>query len=159
MEAKFKNIALALGLALAVGATTVAQSQTSRAVGQRQATMKTFQASMGAINAELKKPMPDVAAIQTAAKTFTDTANRLDGLFPAGSGPGPRTKAKAEIWSNPVGFSGAVSAFQLEVSKLNQAALSGNVEAIRAQVPKAAQGCGGCHKPFREAAPAAPAKT
>ena len=75
MNSTARNIGLALGLTLAVGAASVAYSQPSRAraIDSRVAAMKTIQASMGAINAELKKPMPETAAVQKAAKTLAQT--------------------------------------------------------------------------------------
>ena len=59
------------------------------------------------------------------------------------------SEAKAEIWTDAAGFSAASSAMQVQVSKLNQAALSGDIAAVKAQVRPTGGTCKGCHDKYR----------
>jgi cytochrome c556 len=103
------------------------------------------------LNDELKKSDPDKAVIAAATKTMVGLATALPGWFPRGSGvqARPMSEAKAEIWTDAAGFSAASSAMQVQVSKLNQAALSGDIAAVKAQVRPTGGTCKGCHDKYR----------
>ena len=103
------------------------------------------------LNDELKKSDPDKAIIAAATKTMVGLATALPGWFPRGSGvqARPMSEAKAEIWTDAAGFSAASSAMQVQVSKLNQAALSGDIAAVKAQVRPTGGTCKGCHDKYR----------
>ena len=79
-------------------------------------------------------------------------ATALPTWFPRGSGVEARAKseAKANIWTDAAGFSAAASASQVQVSKLNQAAISGNMDAVRAQIRATGGSCKGCHDKYRQ---------
>ena len=101
---------------------------------------------------ETKKSDPDKALVQKSTKTMTTLATALPTWFPRGSGVEARAKseAKANIWTDAAGFSAAASASQVQVSKLNQAAISGNMDAVRAQIRATGGSCKGCHDKYRQ---------
>ena len=100
---------------------------------------------------EIKKPSPDMAVVSTNTKTMAVLANGLPTWFPRGSGveARPKSQAKANVWTDAAGFSAKASAMQVQVSKLNQAALSGDINAVRAQVRPTGGACKGCHDVYR----------
>jgi len=103
------------------------------------------------INGELKGSSPSVETIQRHAAMLHERAQQLPGWFPQGSGPdsAPRTRAKQEIWSDPEGFARASQAFLTATRQLDEAARSGNVEAVRAAIPDLQSSCKGCHERYR----------
>ena len=124
----------------------------------RQDHMHDLGGAMKAIGDQLKSPTPDMAVIKAAAQKVADASAALPSWFPAGSGPdsGVKTHAKAEIWSDPTGFSAAASNFAAEAAKLNTAA-SGSADDVKAEVPSVGEACGACHMKYREKPPAPPA--
>lgn len=100
---------------------------------------------------ETKKSDPNKAVVAGAAKTMNTLATALPRWFPRGSGveARPKSEAKANIWTDAAGFSAAAAASQLQVSKLNQAAISGDMNAVRAQIRATGGSCKGCHDKYR----------
>lgn len=105
-----------------------------------------------AILDETKKDAPDKAVLAANAKTMNTLAAALPTWFPRGSGVEARAKseAKANIWTDAAGFSAKASALQVQVSKLNQAAISGDVGAFKAQIRPTGGACKGCHDVYRQ---------
>jgi len=101
---------------------------------------------------EMKKSDPDKALVQKSTKTMATLATGLPTWFPRGSGveARPKSEAKANIWTDGAGFTMAASASQVQISKLNQAALSGDMGAVRAQVRATGASCKGCHDKYRQ---------
>ena len=107
--------------------------------------------SMKAIGRELKGGSPSVATIQRHAAEIARFAPQVPSLFPPGTGPetGRRTRAKAEIWSDPQTFRQRAEQFEAAATRFNQAAQSGDLAAIRAAQPAVADACKNCHDRFR----------
>lgn len=61
-----------------------------------------------------------------------------------------RSKAKAEIWKDEAKFKQASEAMMAEVTKLNAAAKTGNLDQIKAAFGNAAGSCKACHDAFRD---------
>ncbi len=103
------------------------------------------------LNDELKKGSPSAAVISSSTKTMLSLANALPTWFPRGSGveARPMSQAKANIWTDAAGFTAAASNLQLQVSKLNQAAVSGDISAVKAQVRPTGGACKACHDKYR----------
>jgi len=59
------------------------------------------------------------------------------------------TKAKAEIWSDKAKFNDYAEKMQAEMSKLNAAAKTGNLDSIKAAVGAVGGSCKTCHDAFR----------
>ena len=104
------------------------------------------------LNDELKKPAPDKAVVQAATKTMAGLASTLPTWFPRGSGveARPMSEVKADVWTDAAGFSAAASNLQAQVTKLNQAAMAGDIDAVKAQVRPTGGACKGCHDKYRQ---------
>lgn len=106
--------------------------------------------SFKVIRDQIRTDKPDLAAIKTAAKVVNDAAATQEKWFPAGSGPeAGKTQAKAEIWSKPAEFKTAMSNFANAAPKLQTAANSGDVAAIKTAFGETGKACKGCHETFR----------
>ena len=60
------------------------------------------------------------------------------------------TKAEPKIWSERDKFNAAASKMQDEMAKLNVAAKSGNLDAIKAAVGETGKSCKACHDAYRK---------
>jgi cytochrome c556 len=106
--------------------------------------------AMKGISRELKSEAPAAAEIQQHSATIAGFAPQVPSWFPAGTGPeAGRTRAKAEIWSDPQGFAAAVQRFQQAAAQFDSAARSGDVAAIRAAMPALGSSCSNCHDKYR----------
>jgi cytochrome c556 len=107
--------------------------------------------SFKAINRELKGDAPDVARIQREAATLATLAEQIPSWFPAGSGPDvhAKSRAKAEIWSDPEGFRRAHGNYLQQIQAFRRVADSGDVAQIRAAAQPLGKSCGNCHDSYR----------
>ena len=107
--------------------------------------------AMKALGREMKGGSPDMATVRRHAEHITRFSQEAPSLFPRGTGPetGNRTRAKAEIWSDPDTFRQRARAFETEAARFNQAAQSGDLAAVRAAQPGLADACKNCHERFR----------
>lgn len=106
--------------------------------------------SFKVIRDQIKNDKPDLAAIKTAANVVSEAAATQEKWFPAGSGPeAGKTQAKAEIWSKPAEFKTAMKNFSDAAPKLQAAANSGDVGAIKTAFGDTGKACKGCHETFR----------
>lgn len=69
--------------------------------------------------------------------------------FIPGSDQG-KTKARAEIWSQPEAFRKANALMETEAAKLAELAKSGDQEALKAQLEKVRHACKSCHEDFKK---------
>jgi len=143
-------VAFGVGAAVAAGG-ALAQSAGAEAVKARQANFKQLGGAFKAINDQLKTDKPDLAVIKASARKMKDLAAQEATWFPAGSGPeaGVKTAAKPDIWSDAAGFAAGVKRLQAETTRLADAANSGSLDAVKAQVATTAKACGGCHDKYR----------
>jgi cytochrome c556 len=90
--------------------------------------------------------------VQLAAQRLQQTGHDQYGWFPAGSGPGPgvKTQAKPEIWTDPSGFHDAQARFQKEADLMVQAVGTGDQAGIQAQAKAVGDACGACHQKYRQ---------
>jgi cytochrome c556 len=154
-------IAALMALGFAAGAALAADPMPSatpatpagQALMARQAHFREQAAGFKAINDELKKDAPDKAVILANAAKIKGTAAALPTWFPKGSGPetGLKTAAKAEIWTDAEGFDTAAAQLQAETAKLEQLAMAGDLDAIKAQDRAVGAACGACHSKYRAA--------
>lgn len=153
-------IALGLGAAAAVTGGAFAHNEPmpkgpmsagAKAAHQRHANFEKLGAAFKAVNDELRKSNPNVATVQAQTKTMASLATALPSWFPRGSGveARPKSEAKANIWTDAAGFSAKASAAQVQVSRLNQAALKGDIDALKAQVRPTGAACKACHDVYR----------
>lgn len=102
---------------------------------------------------QLKESAPDLAKIQAASATINGFAPKVEGWFPAGSGPadGIKTDALQAIWEKPAEFKQAAAKFVEESGKFNALAQAGDLAAIGEGMKGLGGACKGCHDKFREA--------
>ena len=88
-----------------------------------------------------------------AAADNADLATTMSKLpfvaFIPGTDKG-ETKAEAKIWSEPDKFKAASEAMQTEMAKLDTAAKSGSLDAIKAAVGDTGKSCKSCHDAYRK---------
>ena len=160
------NRAMAVAVAMGIGAAVAAggaiahndpmpkgkMSAAAHAAHLRHENFEQLGKSFKFIIDETKKPDPDKAAIAKAAKTMATLANGLPTWFPRGSGVEARAKseAKANIWTDAAGFSAKASAMQVQVSKLNQLAMAGDIGGVKGQIRATGGSCKGCHDKYRQ---------
>jgi cytochrome c556 len=148
-------LAVTIALALAAGAALAAEPSPEtpggRAVLVRQGHYRELNAAFRAVNEDLRKDMPDKAAIAADVGKMKALTDDLPSWFPKGSGPeaGVKTRAKAEIWTDAAGFAAAATRLQTETGKLQDAATSGDIEALKAQARAANGACKACHDAYR----------
>ena len=163
---KFMGRGAALTVALGIGAVVAAggafahnepmpkgkMTPAAHAAHMRHENFEKLGAAFKAVIDETKKSDPDKALVQKSTRTMTALATSLPTWFPRGSGveARPKSEAKANIWTDAAGFTATASASQVQVSKLNQAALSGDMGAVRAQIRATGGSCKGCHDKYRQ---------
>lgn len=123
------------------------------AVDARRALMKEMSGEMKAIAEALDAKSTDTAGMQKHAEVIEADAAKIPTLFPAGSSaddlPG-KTHAKPEIWKDFEGFKAIAATLGANAGKLADAAKSGDVTAVAAELDETSHnGCGACHKQFR----------
>jgi cytochrome c556 len=140
----------AVALALSAAGAALAADMAG-AVQARQAHYKAIGAASKGIYDELNKPTPQAAVIQGYARQLDALAPQIPTWFPVGSGPesGVKTRAKAEIWSQPAAFKSAADGFATAAHHFSQTAAGGDIGAIRAEYPALTKTCGTCHSQFR----------
>ena len=104
------------------------------------------------LNDELRKGSPDKAVLARSAATMNQLITALPTWFPRGSGveARPMSEAKANIWTDAAGFTAAATASRTEIGKLNAAAASGDINAVKAAVRPVGGSCKACHDKYRQ---------
>ena len=154
-------IALGLGAATALAGAAFAHNEPmpkgpmsagAKAAHQRHANFEKLGAAFKGLNDELRKSNPNAATVQAHTRTMSTLTNALPTWFPRGSGveARPKSEAKANIWTDAAGFSAKASAAQVQVSRLNQVALKGDMDAVKAQVRATGAACKACHDVYRQ---------
>jgi cytochrome c556 len=152
------GLALMAGLGLAAGAAfahddvgPMPTTPGGKAAYQRHASFKAQGAAFKAINDELKKDSPDMAAISTNAAKLKISSEGLPSWFPKGSGPesGFKTDAKAEVWTDAAGVGAAANRFQAEAAKFQQLAAAGDIASVKGEVRAVGGACKNCHDKYR----------
>jgi cytochrome c556 len=151
---KLKKFVLAGAAVAALCGVAYAQRPAAGAaatIQARQGNYKQIAAALHEILEQLHADTPDIARIRPRAALLADRSVRVLTWFPRGTGAeaGVRTRAKPEIWSNPVGFRRAGATFVVAARALNAAAQAGDIARIRAAFPGVTRACSNCHDTFR----------
>lgn len=121
------------------------------AIHYRQSVMTVMATHFGRVNAMATGKMPfDAAAVQANADIVAMMSKLPFAAFGDGTQKGGRTKANAEIWSQPDKFKAAAQKMQDEVGKLNAAAKTGSIDQVKAAAGAVGQSCKACHDDFRD---------
>lgn len=144
------SLRLLLCLAAAAAALPAAAqfAKPEAAIKYRQGAMTLQGAHFGRLAAMANGRIPFDAKVAAEQAELVATLNRLQFAgFVEGSDKG-NTKAKPEVWSEKDKWTAAVNKSQEEVTKLNAAAKTGNLDQIRAAVGAVGQSCKACHDYF-----------
>jgi len=149
-----KRITLALGLAAAGLLTSLpaaAQFQKPEdAIKYRQSAFTVMAAHFGRLGAMANGRVPFDAK---AAAFNANIANELAALpftaFAEGTDKGAPHRAKPEIWKEAAKFKAGGDKMAEAMGKLDAAAKTGNLDAIKAAFGAAGQTCKACHDDFR----------
>ncbi len=141
-------------VAVAVGVTVaIAQSDP---VAQRKALMKSNGQNAGAVNRMVRGEDPfDAAKVNAAFAQWTETAQKIPGLFPAPPKPGEETRALPKIWETKSDFEAKIAAFAKAVADNKDKAKT--LDELKVAMPLVSKTCGDCHEPYRRPAPPAAA--
>ena len=121
------------------------------AIKYRQSALTVMGTHFGRIGAVVQGKVP------FDAKATADNANIVLVMSPLpytafgeGTDKGGNTKAKPQIWKDMDKFQAAAKEMQAQVVKLDAAAKSGNLDAIKVAFGETGKACKACHDDFRE---------
>lgn len=138
-------------VAAGVSATAAWAATPAETITARQANFKQMGRATKAVGDQLKQSAPDVGVIRTNAAILVQSAGRVHGGFPRGTGPetGVKMEALPIIWRQGRDF--RAKAYQLvgATRGLQRAAAGGNVAAIKAAFPAVGGACKGCHDTYK----------
>jgi cytochrome c556 len=149
MKSALVVIAAVAGLATALPAAAQFQKPED-AIKYRKAAFTVMATHFSRVGAMAAGRVPFDAAVAAANADLVATMSKLPFAgFVDGTSTGD-TKAKPEIWSNRAKFDAAATKMQEEAAKLNAAAKTGNLDAIKAAFGSTGQACKACHDDFRK---------
>jgi cytochrome c556 len=148
-----KRLFLAIAAMACVGTALPAAAQFAKpedAVKYRKAAFTVMAAHFGRVAAMANGRVPfDAKAAASNAEIATLVSSLPFAGFVDGSDKGD-TKAKPEIWSERDKFNASATKMQDEMAKLNTAAKTGDIGAIKTAVGGVGQACKGCHDTYRK---------
>lgn len=138
-----------LGLATALPAAAQFQKPED-AIKYRQSAFTVMANHFGRIGAMAQGRVPfDAKAAADNAMIVNDLAKLPFAAFTEGTDKGMPNRAKPEIWKESAKFKAAADKMIGEVAKLDAAAKSGNLDAIKAAAGAVGSSCKACHDDFR----------
>ena len=146
------ELMVAAGLATLLASTPAAAqfAKPEDAIRYRQAGMTMMNVHLGRVFAMASGRVPfDAKAVADNAEVATLISKLPYAGFIEGSDKGD-TKAEPKIWTEMDKFRAAAAKMQEEMTKLNAAAKTGNVDAIKAADGATAQACKACHDSYRK---------
>jgi len=153
MKNRFAFAAVAAALAMIFAAGSYADSPKD-IVLKREEAMKQMGGHMKAIKA-FTEGTGSAADVAKRATEISEISKKIPSLFPAGTdmngAEDSKVKASAKIWQDWAGFEKAAAMLGVKSKALAAAADGGDKMAIAAAFDDMGKnGCGGCHKAFRE---------
>ena len=146
------GLMVAAGLAGLFAATPAAAqfAKPEDAIRYRQSGMIMMATHFGRVAAMANGRVPfDAKAAADNAELATIMSKLPYAGFAEGTDKGADTKALPKIWTENDKFRAAAAKMQEEMAKLNVAAKSGNLDAIKAAVGPVGQACKACHDSYR----------
>lgn len=148
-----KRLLMATLAAAGVLATLPAAAQFQKpedAIKYRQSAFTVMGNHVGRIGAMASGRAPfDAKAAAESANIVTTLAPLPFTGFGAGTDKGLPNRAKPEIWSDAAKFKAASDKMVAEVAKLDAAAKSGSLDAIKTAMGAVGNSCKACHDDFR----------
>lgn len=135
---------LSVAAIVAVGA-TMAYAQALDVIKERRQAMRSITSESSALAKMAKGETAfDLAKAQAGMKAMGDQAAKFKTLFPDNSKTGGSTDAAPKIWAEKTQFN-AVADKWVDVIRASTSATKDEAS-FKAEYPKIASGCGGCHK-------------
>lgn len=138
--------------ALLVSAFAPAQAQFARmddAVKYRQAAFQLLSTHVGRTGAMAKGEVAfDKATLEANMAIIELISKQVWHAFPAGSDTA-LSKAKAEVWKDPVNFKTSADKMQVEIGNLSQVVKSGDRASLKTAFGALTQTCKSCHDNYR----------
>jgi len=148
-----KSMPLAVALLAGLVVTTPASAQWSKpedAIKYRQSVMTLMANHFGRVGAMAQGKVPFDAKVAADNAAIVLTLSKLPFFaYGEGTDKGMPNRAKPEIWSNNAKFKAAGEKMQAEAVKLDEAAKSGNLDALKAAAGGLGGTCKACHDDFR----------
>lgn len=143
-----------LALALAAGtlaAPAMAQFQKPEdAIKYRKAALTVMATHFSRVGAMANGRVPFDAKVAADSMAIVETMSKLPWeAFGPGTDKGD-TRALPAVWTEQAKFKAASEKMQAEVARLNVAAKTGNLDAIKAAFGAAGGSCKACHDDFRK---------
>ncbi len=121
------------------------------AIKYRQSAFTVMGTHFGRIGAVVQGKVPfDAKVTAENANIVLDMSTLPYTAFGEGTDKGGNTKAKPEIWKDMDKFQAAAKDMQTQMVKLDAAAKSGNLDAIKVAFGDTGKACKACHDDFRE---------
>lgn len=152
MGTRNQAMKLVVGAMLSAGCLLVGVATANQqAVETRQHNLKDLGGAFKAVRDELRKPQPNMTQITQSAGQIDQLVGKMSNWFPKDSAPGAgiETDAKPEIWSDPKGFTAALTKLQAEAPKLLTLAKANDADGLKKQVGAVGAACKGCHDKYR----------
>lgn len=143
-----------IGAATLMCITGAAGAQEAGAISSEQA-VQARRAGMfmsGAVMASMKAGIDAGASPRSQAfpaGTLARWAGAMPGLFPAGSGAAPGSKARPEIWTNRADFEARAAALAAAATRLQDLAQADDAAGFAAQWTEVRAGCQSCHDAYK----------
>ena len=154
MKRLLPSLTIAAAALAGLGAAMPAAAQFAKpedAIKYRQSAFTVMATHFGRIGAVVQGKAP------YDAKTTAENANIAMVMSPLpftafgeGTDKGGNTKAKPEIWKEMDKFQAAAKEMQAQMAKLDAAAKSGNLDAIKVAFGETGKACKACHDNYRE---------
>ena len=120
------------------------------AIKYRKSAMTVMATHFGRVAAMANGRIPfDAKAAADNAEIATVVSKLPFAGFVEGTDKG-ETKAEPKIWTEMDKFKGAATKMQEEMAKLNAAAKTGNIDAIKAAAGETGKSCKACHDAYRK---------
>lgn len=120
------------------------------AIKYRQGAFTVMASHFGRVAAMAQGKAPFDAKLAAENAQIVATLSRLPfTAFGEGTDKGLSNRAKPEIWKEQAKFKAAADKMATEVAKLDTAAKSGSLDAIKAAVGGVGSSCKACHDDFR----------
>jgi cytochrome c556 len=90
----------------------------------------------------------DAAKVEAAFNQWTETAQKLPGLFPDDSKTGDKTRAAPKIWQAKADFDAKAAAFGKVVAD-NRDKAKASLDGLKVAVAAVGKACDNCHEDYR----------
>jgi len=152
---RLSRSSLSIGFALlgaAVALPAAAQfAKPEDAIKYRKAAFTVMATHFGRVAGMAQGKIPfDAKAAADNAEIATIASKLPFAGFIEGTDKGAETRAEPKIWTEMDKFKGAATKMQEEMAKLNVAAKSGNLDAIKAAAGETGKSCKACHDAYRK---------